>query len=317
MCQRINRRREDRRADRFVLPAKNKLRGGTANAALARAHAAARVQLGRPPCRETRQPLSRHVFATAYKCIVVGQIPQLVAQYKGPIEGLGETPLAGTGRKAGCRLLLFANGGETGNFSFGQRSSAPPMPVSSPAQKTPGTVLSWKESTTTASLWSSQPSRPGNSRLGISPKPHARMSHASVQVRWPARRLTASTFVVPWAVVGQQSRAYAYGEVPSDRRCPARACRARVGGVADRSGRLDPRGLLGHQRHDSFMLLQKGGHGKQQRPAAGDDHAACRRIGMPDLTRACNPPAPTTLGKVQPGKGRNCSRAPVARINFS
>src|SRR5579864_793423 len=37
----------------------------------------------------------------------------------------------------------------------------------------------------------------------------------------------------------------------------------------------------------------------------------------PDLISACKAPAPMTLGNVHPGKGRNCSRAPVARINLS
>ena len=46
-------------------------------------------------------------------------------------------------------------------------------------------------------------------------------------------------------------------------------------------------------------------------PATTTDFPA---IGRPDFTRACKPPAPRTLGKVQPGKGKNSSRAPVARI---
>src|SRR6267378_150926 len=37
-------------------------------------------------------------------------------------------------------------------------------------------------------------------------------------------------------------------------------------------------------------------------------------MGHPFFTRASNPPGPTTPGSVQPGKGRNNSRAPVARI---
>ena len=39
-------------------------------------------------------------------------------------------------------------------------------------------------------------------------------------------------------------------------------------------------------------------------------------IGQPPLTSACSPPAPITFGNVQPGKGRNSSRAPVARIRL-
>lgn len=39
-------------------------------------------------------------------------------------------------------------------------------------------------------------------------------------------------------------------------------------------------------------------------------------IDNPDLTSACNPPAPVTPGSVHPGNGRKSSRAPVARINF-
>src|SRR5580693_1959482 len=38
--------------------------------------------------------------------------------------------------------------------------------------------------------------------------------------------------------------------------------------------------------------------------------------GNPDFARACNPPAPMTLGSVQPGNGRKRSRAPVARIRL-
>ena len=38
-------------------------------------------------------------------------------------------------------------------------------------------------------------------------------------------------------------------------------------------------------------------------------------IGAPDLTRAWSPPALTTFGRVQPGKGRNRSRAPAARTS--
>ena len=36
----------------------------------------------------------------------------------------------------------------------------------------------------------------------------------------------------------------------------------------------------------------------------------------PPLTRACNPPAPSTFGSVQPGKGKYLSRAPVAITSF-
>src|SRR6202021_2129386 len=40
------------------------------------------------------------------------------------------------------------------------------------------------------------------------------------------------------------------------------------------------------------------------------------RIGRPDLTIACRPPAPITFGRVQPGNGKKRSRAPVASIRF-
>ena len=39
-------------------------------------------------------------------------------------------------------------------------------------------------------------------------------------------------------------------------------------------------------------------------------------IGKPDFTSACKPPAPITLGSVQPGNGKKRSRAPVARIRL-
>lgn len=37
--------------------------------------------------------------------------------------------------------------------------------------------------------------------------------------------------------------------------------------------------------------------------------------GVPALIKACKPPAPVTPGKVQPGKGKNSSLAPVHNIS--
>ena len=77
-----------------------------------------------------------------------------------------------------------------------------------------------------------------------------------------------------------------------------------------------PGGLLGHQRNDGPVLPQDAA----TESSSGPLPATMTRLpltGKPDLTNACNPPAPTTFGKVQPGKGRNRSRAPVARISFS
>src|SRR5580658_9079970 len=91
MSQRLHARWEERRADRFMIPAKYELRGRSADPALAWAHAAARVQLRLAPRIIAGKSLARHVFAPAYQCIVVRQITQLLPQGKGAIEGLGET----------------------------------------------------------------------------------------------------------------------------------------------------------------------------------------------------------------------------------
>ena len=72
------------------------------------------------------------------------------------------------------------------------------------------------------------------------------------------------------------------------------------------------RRLLGHEQHARAVGRERRGDGQQQRAAAGDHDALRRRTTRPALSSACAPPTPTTPGSVQPGNGRNRSRAPVA-----
>ena len=110
---------EDRGADGVGFPAEEELDGGAADAALARAHAAARLELRFAPSGAAADAAERDVFAAADERVVGGEGFQFGAECEGPFQRGGEAAVAlEGGRRAGARFVVAARGGEAGDLAF-------------------------------------------------------------------------------------------------------------------------------------------------------------------------------------------------------
>ncbi len=108
----------DRRANGIGCPLKKELGGGSADSALARAHAAAGVQLCRAPTGVRLKTGVGHVFAAADHGAGLGELLELRPELKGPVHGAGEAlRLLASAEKTTC-VFCAASGGQTCDLPF-------------------------------------------------------------------------------------------------------------------------------------------------------------------------------------------------------
>src|SRR5471030_1074742 len=114
-------RRHDGHAHGVRTPAIQHAGGGATDAALARPHAAACLQLGAAPAVVRSQLAVRHVFAAAHDGVVVGQCAHFGARREGARQPSRETAPVPAVLAGGQRQCGLSGGGQAGDASLRQR----------------------------------------------------------------------------------------------------------------------------------------------------------------------------------------------------
>src|SRR6185369_6656319 len=114
----FNSHRKNRGPRRLDLPPKQKLHRRSANTSLTWSHAAARLQLRRPPFIVLLQARERYILTAADHRVAGNKIPQIITQCERLVQDPRKPPMLVSRRKHLPRFVMLVRNSESRDLAF-------------------------------------------------------------------------------------------------------------------------------------------------------------------------------------------------------